>query len=630
MPAAPAGGIAAPAPAGTAGGIAAPAPAGAGSAGNANGRPRADRWPRSLVARPVVSHVVLLGCYLAAGIAVTWPRAAYLTGRVPAVRDVSSYVWDLWWVAHQAAHLGNPWFTSQLAAPAGIQLGYDTTMPLAGLVMAPVTLTAGPAASFFLLTIAMPGLLCYVMYRAARLRLRPAGAITAGALFGLSSMLAWQDWYHLNIAAGTLALPMTMEAAVRLRRCPSRRQGIILGAVIGGSVLVNQESAVMVVILAGLMLIPWLARPPARQAPARLVSLAVGALVAVVIASPQLLAMAQQASAGGAAAGPHLLAANYGRYGAQLPGLFGPSPRLSDSGLSGLAAAYRYRQPAEGVPTFGLALTALALAGLAVSWRRRCARSLAACWLGCAALALGTTLYIGGRQYVPLAEAWHGARVSLALPYTCLIRLPGLQALREADRLAALGLVPAALLAGSAVDWLRDRARPAVAAALALTVLPLAVLEAGWSGQPGQPTMRTTLPALDRPIAADQSGSIVLDIPFGLRGGLPLYGRPISPRALLLATADGHPRAISYTSWVPAPTAAAITAHAFYRHLTAAQHGRRSSPGQQAAAQRDARRMDIGWVLAWDRLRPAVSRYLAATGFRFSYRADGVSVYRPG
>ena len=27
--------------------------------------------------------------------------------------------------------------------------------------------------------------------------------------------------------------------------------------------------------------------------------------------------------------------------------------------------------------------------------------------------------------------------------------------------------------------------------------------------------------------------------------------------------------------------------------------------------------------------QPAVGRYLAATGFRFSYRADGVSVYRP-
>ena len=40
--------------------------------------------------------------------------------------------------------------------------------------------------------------------------------------------------------------------------------------------------------------------------------------------------------------------------------------------------------------------------------------------------------------------------------------------------------------------------------------------------------------------------------------------------------------------------------------------------------------MDIGWVLAWHRLKPAVSSYLTATGFRFSYRADGVSVYRPG
>jgi hypothetical protein len=620
----------------------------------------------------VARHLVLLGCYLAAGIAATWPRVTFGTGRVPAVRDVSSYVWDLWWVAHQVAHLGNPWFTSQMAAPPGIQLGFDTTMPLAGLVLAPVTLTVGPEASFLLLTIVMPGLLCYLMYRAALLWLRPAGAVAAGALFGLSSMLAWQDWFHLNMAAGTLALPLTLEAAIRLRRCPGPRQGVILGAVIGAAVLVNQESAVMAVILAGLLLIPWLARRPARTAaaaarrslarwpvpragPARtwpapppaaagpalpvapgargaaagLASLAVAVLVAVVIASPQLLAMAQQASAGGAAASPQLLAAGYGRYGAQLPGLFGPSPRLSDFGLSGLAAAYRYRQPTEGVPSFGLALTTLAVAGLVVAWRRRGARSLAALWLGCAALALGTTLFAGGRQYVPLAQPWHGTRVSLALPFTWLVRIPGMAALREADRLALLGLVPAALLAGTMVDWLREHARPAVMAMLALTVLPLAVLEAGWSGPPYRGMMRTAMPALDRPIAADHSGSIVLDIPFGLRGGLPLYGSAISARPLLLATADGHPRAISYTSWVPAPAAAAIVAHPFYRQLMAAQHGTGSAPAQLTAARQDARRMDIGWVLAWEPLRPAVGRYLAATGFRFSYRADGVSVYRP-
>ena len=101
------------------------------------------------------------------------------------------------------------------------------------------------------------------------------------------------------------------------------------------------------------------------------------------------------------------------------------------------------------------------------------------------------------------------------------------------------------------------------------------------------------------------------------------------PRPLLLATADGHPRAISYSSWVPPPTAAAIVRHAFYRWLIAAQHGLRGSAAQQATARQDAANLDIGWVLAWRRLTPAVSGYLSATGFRFSYRADGVSVYRP-
>ena len=130
-------------------------------------------------------------------------------------------------------------------------------------------------------------------------------------------------------------------------------------------------------------------------------------------------------------------------------------------------------------------------------------------------------------------------------------------------------------------------------------VAALATLEAGWSGSPGIPTMATALPGVDRPIAADHSGSIVVDVPFGLRGGLGLYGAPIAPQALLLATADGHPRAIAYTSWVPAPTTAAIKAHPFYDQLVAAQRGRRGSAAQYAAARLDARHMAIGWVLVW-------------------------------
>jgi hypothetical protein len=276
-------------------------------------------------------------------------------------------------------------------------------------------------------------------------------------------------------------------------------------------------------------------------------------------------------------------------------------------------------------------LTVLALIGLAVSWRRRAAWLLAALWLGCAWLALGPTLWISGTAHEPVASMWHGERVSLIMPYTWLMRVPLLSDLREADRFALLGLVGAALLAGSAVDWLRRHAWPAIA-----VVAALAVLEAGWWNPTAVGTMRTTLPALDRPIAADHSGSVVVDYPFGLRGGIPLYGGLIPPQALVLATADGHPRGESYTSWVPANTIRQIKDQPFYRLLVSTQNYIpggpvvvRATPAQLAQARENARHLHIGWVIVWVKKNPVVVRYLAATGFRFDYRADGVSVYRP-
>ena len=575
----------------------------------------------------------MLAVFLASGVAATWPQATGVSGRLPRSGDVTSYVWGLWWVAHQVSHLGNPWYTSQLAAPVGTQLGFDTLMPLLGVVMTPVTLAFGPAVSFSLLTAAVPGLACYTMYRAARLWLPGlTGPVAAGACYGLSAMLTFQDWSRLHVAAGMVFLPLTLEAAVRLRRGPTLRRGAALGLVLGASVLVAQESAVLALILAALVLVPWLAVMLWRsrgRARGSLAALAGGAAVAAAVASPQLIAMLAQVRAGGAAAPAAGLASSYRKYAAELPALFAPSPRLASAGLHGLAAVYqRYDYPparGDSLVTYGVVLTVAALAGLAVSWRRRSAWQLAALWLGSAALALGLTLHIGARDYAPLAQQWHGLRVSLLLPYTWLVRIPGLSGMREADRLALLGLVGAALLAGAAAGWLRRHAWPLlIVAGLA------AALEAGWSGIPGSPALPIAMPALDRPLAADRSGSIVVDVPFGLRGGLPLYGLHLPDAALLLATADGHPRAVSYASWEPAPTIAGIRRHPFYARLNAAQHGWPSTPAQLAAARADRQRLAVGWVLVWSRMPGSLTSYLSATGFRFAYQADGVKVYRPG
>src|SRR5258708_1943531 len=344
------------------------------------------------------------------------------------------------------------------------------------------------------------------MSRAARLWLAAPGAVAAGALFGLSSMLAWQEWFHLNIALGTLFLPMTLEAAVRLRRRPGLRQGVILGLVLGASVLVNQESAVVAGLLAAAAPLPWLVGGPGG---AGLRRVGVGAGVAVVVASPQLIAMAQQAISGGATVRAQVLAHTSKLYGVGLIDLFAPSQRVASFGLSGLAAATgrAYGPIAEGMPMFGLVLSVLARVGLAASWRRRSAWLLAALWLACAWLALGATLWIGRTSHAPFHQVWHGERVSPVMLYTWLMRVPGLSALREADRFALLGLLGAVLLAGSAVDWLLLRhARPAgagraVMAAVAVIAV-LGVLEAGLSGRDSPPTMPAPPPAPRPPAGA--------------------------------------------------------------------------------------------------------------------------------
>ncbi|MGH3068319.1 MAG: hypothetical protein ACRDMI_06995 [Streptosporangiaceae bacterium] len=594
--------------------------------------------------------MTLLICYLAAGVAATWPRATYLAGELPYMRDSAAYVWGFWWMARRVSHLASPWFTNHMAAPVGVQLGYHTLMPLPGLLLTPVTLIFGPSASYNLLVIVVPGLLCYAMYRAARLWLpSQTGAIAAGAFFGLSAMLAQEDWYHVNIAVGALFLPLALEASVRLRRSPGWRPALILGVVVGAAVLTDPESAVLTGILTGVVLLPWLLWRPSV---ARLWPAALGAVVAAIVAGPQLAAMIheQTQTQGGLQINAQLLGVTDKLYGVGLPGMFAPTPRVADFGLTALAQPFLHSRDNEGLPMFGVTLTALALFGLVVLARRRRAWQLAALWAGCAALALGMSLWVAKRQFIPWMQDWHGVGVSPLLPYTWFVRIPGLSAFREADRMAILGLVPAALLAGAAVNWMRYHAKPLIA-----VVIALGVLELGYSGNAKIGQMPTSWPRLDGPIAADHTGKMVVDVPYGLRGGIPEYGGRFASQALVMATKDTHPRAIAYVSRIPTPTLNAIQKNAFYTSLIKTQHftfapitvpltaaaaasrplwARKLSAytpltaAEVAAGRREARRMHIGWVVVWFS-NPAIVQYLHQTGFRFAYRADRVSVYQP-
>jgi hypothetical protein len=520
-------------------------------------------------------------------------------------------------------------------------------MPFEGVLMMPVTVLFGPSVSYNLLSILTPGLMCYALYRVARLWLSTqTGAIAAGAFFGLSSIMAWHAWYQLNLAAGALFMPLALEAAVRLRRRPRYRTAAVLGVILGASLLTDQESSVLVMIVVAGALLPWLIgvrlRRRARGAAAaaagfrrRLTATVIAAVTGLLVGSPQLAAMAAEARAGGATFPAGTLATDYVYSGTNVSWLFAVSSRTVRLGLTALTPV-SYRGPVrDGVLTFGLMLTVLAVFGLAVSWRRRTAWMLAVAWLGSAALSLGPVLKIGNHEFVPFAESWHGVRVSALMPYTWFVQIPGLAGFREAGRLTMLGVLPAALLAGAAVDWLRRHV-----VLVLVPVLVLAALEAGWAGNLGMPSMPTALPALDGRIAADHSGSIVVDVPFGVRGGVPLPGEgaAFDPEAEVLAAADGHPRAVGYLSRLPIPTLEAVRRNPFYagllsvqgqsRALTLSVTGYRSYPALLSAARAEARRMNVGWVIVWQWSGNLI-RYLETTGFKFDYGADGALVYRP-
>jgi hypothetical protein len=588
-------------------------------------------------------HLAVLIGYLAAGIAVTWTRALFLIQHVlPGdARDPGLFVWDFWWMARSVVHLSNPWSTRYLAAPVGAPLAFHTLLPLPGALMTPVTLVYGPSFSYNLLCAVAPGLMCYAMYRVARLWLpSQAGAIAAGAFFGLSTMMTWNAWYEIQAALGAIFLPLALEASVRLRRRPGWRQAAILGVVLGAALLTDQESAILAGVIAVLALLPWLvSRRAGGGQPARvkLGSAALATAVTAVVASPQLAAMIQQAH--DASVPQSALAMDYVNSGAKLQQIFAPSPRIGFFGLHLLAEDYLRSGNSLTFTAYGVVLTVLALSGIGVWWRRRGTRPLALLWLGATITALGTGIVIGAHRYVPLGQEWHGIDVSVIMPYTWMVRLPFLSSFREANRITELGMVPAALLAGAAVTWLRYHART-----LLVVVLALAVLEAGSVGADPGPTplvtMPTAMPALDGPIAADHSGSIVVDIPFGVRSAVPLpnEGAGFNPEAEVQATADGHPRAIAYISRLPESELAAVWRHPFYADLLEAQQapsalygelftGRSGDPARLAAARVDARRMDVGWAIVWSST-PVILHYLTAVGFRLDYRADGAAVYR--
>ena len=159
--------------------------------------------------------------------------------------------WFIRWFPHAISHGWNPLFTTYLDYPDGVNLMWNGSIALPSVLLAPVTLSAGPMVAYNLLTTLGPALSGWCAYlaisRYARNRL---AAFIGGALYAFSPFMISQSLGHAHLTmawAPPLALLLLDELLVRRRR--SLWIGVALGA-LGATQLLTAEEVLAIVAVA--------------------------------------------------------------------------------------------------------------------------------------------------------------------------------------------------------------------------------------------------------------------------------------------------------------------------------------------------------------------------------------------
>jgi hypothetical protein len=233
-----------------------------------------------------------VAAYAALGLAAyspTWPGDP---GRIPqcTCADAGLNAWFLAVTAHAVAHGHSLFFTTALNAPDGVNLTYNTQMPLLGLVAAPLTLTAGSVSSLNLLMwLAFPVSATSMFLVLRRWTLWAPAAFVGGLLYGFSPYMVGQSTAHLHlifVPLPPLILLAVLELFVRRAGRPWR-WGLALGLLCAGQFLISSEVLVTTIVVAAIGLAVLAVARPGAVAPA-LVSAGSGLATALLAAAAVL------------------------------------------------------------------------------------------------------------------------------------------------------------------------------------------------------------------------------------------------------------------------------------------------------------------------------------------------------
>jgi len=225
--------------------------------------------------------------YLAAAVTVTlnlWAAPGERTVLGPGGADLMQFEMFMEHGARVVTDLQNPFFTSQVNAPLGVNMMANTSVLGLSIPLAPVTLLFGGFTSVLVaLVLGLGGTATAWYWVLSRHVTSRGGAFVGGAFCGFAPGMVSQATGHVNFVSGFL-LPFIAVWVARLGE-PGRvlRNGLVLGVLATWQVFINEEMLLLTAAGCLMFVIVWaLANPALARARARnfLAGLAVAALVA--------------------------------------------------------------------------------------------------------------------------------------------------------------------------------------------------------------------------------------------------------------------------------------------------------------------------------------------------------------
>jgi len=247
--------------------------------------------PCGVVRRPEVGGLLVCTTLAVVVFANAWeaPRSSPNGG---GVGDGALFLWFLRWTPYALGHGLDPLHATYLNVPAGVNLMWNTSLPLPAALMGPLTATAGlpvTVTTLYTLALALSAWVASIAFR-RYVRSYPA-ALLGGLVYGFSPAMIAQSSSHLHLTLGAALPPLLLllldDVLVRQQGRPLL-SGAALGGLAAAQLLIGEEMLAFTGIAAAAMLVGLVVLFP-RQVPAKaahaLAGLGAAALVFTVLAA---------------------------------------------------------------------------------------------------------------------------------------------------------------------------------------------------------------------------------------------------------------------------------------------------------------------------------------------------------